>query len=351
MTPGENRFGFRAFDTDGKAASVDGVILYTPNPVTLNGCADIEKRIEYGQTEAPADFTVIANDGCGGAQVFCSHESGSLFPLGTSQVTCGASDTCGSSAECSFKVNVVAGAAPTATATSTSIATATPTSPATATPTPVNTLTPEPRPASQPVSCASDQVRVQVTCGIATPVLLWSPNHKFEDVGHTAAASASCEGAEPASPPAASLTGTTVWADEPEVSVPGDGSGNFAPDTRISGSIISVRSERRGTEDGRVYLLISHGSDGVGHESRACCTVVVPHSKSSASIALVNAQAAAARATCEQTGAAPSGFFQHGLSRSINRSGNESETSSGVDAKDRNQKGVKKPGKRDRRLI
>ena len=42
------------------------------------------------------------------------------------------------------------------------------------------------------------------------------------------------------------------------------------------------------------------------------CNVVVPHDQSKASIAAVNAMAAAATATCQATGAAPAGYFPIG---------------------------------------
>jgi hypothetical protein len=56
------------------------------------------------------DFTVTATDNCGGpVSIVCTPPSGSFFPVGTTSVTCVASDGCGNSSSCSFNVIVQAG--------------------------------------------------------------------------------------------------------------------------------------------------------------------------------------------------------------------------------------------------
>lgn len=100
-----------------------------------------------------------------------------------------------------------------------------------------------------------------------------------------------------------------VFGDEDDEMATGDG--NFSPDARNIGiGTLRLRAERRGDADGRVYLIVVRVTDGAGNASFSCATVVVPHSKSAASIASANAQAAAARAFCESHGGMPpAGYF------------------------------------------
>jgi hypothetical protein len=48
----------------------------------------------------------VASDNCPGQSVVCNPPSGSTFPVGTTTVTCTATDTSGNTATCSFTVNV-----------------------------------------------------------------------------------------------------------------------------------------------------------------------------------------------------------------------------------------------------
>ena len=55
-------------------------------------------------------------------------------------------------------------------------------------------------------------------------------------------------------------------------------------------------------------------TDAAGNKAHSCATVVVPHATKRASIASVNAQAAAAKAFCEANdGGAPPGFVMIGI--------------------------------------
>ncbi|MCC2670866.1 MAG: hypothetical protein K0Q72_3337, partial [Armatimonadetes bacterium] len=56
---------------------------------------------------AVVPFTVNASDNCPSVTVACSRNSGSVFPLGTSVVTCTATDAAGNTATCTFTVTVV----------------------------------------------------------------------------------------------------------------------------------------------------------------------------------------------------------------------------------------------------
>jgi hypothetical protein len=56
------------------------------------------------------DFTVTATDNCPHpVSLVCTPPSGSVFPVGTNTVTCVATDGCGNTSQCSFKVIVVTG--------------------------------------------------------------------------------------------------------------------------------------------------------------------------------------------------------------------------------------------------
>jgi len=56
-----------------------------------------------------ANFTTTASDNCPGVVVVCNPPSGSSFPVGTTTVTCTATDATGNTATCSFTVSVFSG--------------------------------------------------------------------------------------------------------------------------------------------------------------------------------------------------------------------------------------------------
>jgi hypothetical protein len=148
-----------------------------------------------------------------------------------------------------------------------------------------------------PVSIG-DTIAPIVTCGTAISTL--DPtNHDLINVGLSTSSSDICAGSPPVT--------LSVFSDEDDASL---GSGNASPDaTDIGTETLRLRAERAGTGDGRVYLIVAKTDDGSGNTAHDCCTVTVPHGTSSASIALANAQAAAARTSCLANGAAPSSFF------------------------------------------
>jgi hypothetical protein len=121
------------------------------------------------------------------------------------------------------------------------------------------------------------------------------------NIGLTATAIDVCSGPLP----------VTVAVSGDEDDEMGPGAGNFSPDAKSLGSgTLRLRSERIGGSNGRVYLIVPKAIDGSGNAGFNCCTVVVPHSRSKASIASVNAQAATSRAFCQANGGgAPPGYF------------------------------------------
>jgi hypothetical protein len=60
-----------------------------------------------GNTSTIANFPqIVANDNCPGVTVACTPPSGSLFPVGTTTVSCVATDMAGNKASCTFPVSV-----------------------------------------------------------------------------------------------------------------------------------------------------------------------------------------------------------------------------------------------------
>ncbi|MCH8871177.1 HYR domain-containing protein, partial [candidate division KSB1 bacterium] len=70
--------------------------------------ADITVDNDAGQGGAVVNFTVTATDNCdSNVNVVCTPASGSTFPVGTTTVSCTATDDAGNQASCSFDVTVV----------------------------------------------------------------------------------------------------------------------------------------------------------------------------------------------------------------------------------------------------
>lgn len=141
-----------------------------------------------------------------------------------------------------------------------------------------------------------DNEAPEVACSVATDSL-WSPNHKLNDVGLTYDV---VDNVDPN--PSVSVQ---VYSDEPQV---GEGDGSTDSDATDDGEVLSLRSERSGNGDGRVYLIIVTATDESGNVGYDCCTVTVPKSKSKKHVAAVEAQALDARAECLITGEVPAGF-------------------------------------------
>jgi uncharacterized membrane protein len=210
--------------------------------------ANITQPNDPGQCGAIVNYPAPSSAGTCGV-VTCSPASGSFFPVGTTTVTC--STTAGPS--CSFNVTV-------------------------------NDTQP---PSVSPITVASSS--------------LWPPNHDLINVGLAGGSfSDNCHGA---------TRQVLVFGDEDDETPTGDG--NFSPDAKdLNIGTLRLRSERKGDADGRVYLIVVKVTDAAGNMSFRCATVVVTHDQSKASIASVNAQAAAARAYCDSHGGAPPpGYF------------------------------------------
>ena len=98
---------------------------------------------------------------------------------------------------------------------------------------------------------------------------LWPPNHKYMDIQIMGVT-------DPDGDPV-TITITGITQDEP-IDAIGKGDGNTTPDGMGVGTdTASVRAEREGTGNGRVYAISFTATDPVGAECSGTVTVCVPH--------------------------------------------------------------------------
>jgi hypothetical protein len=107
---------------------------------------------------------------------------------------------------------------------------------------------------------------------VASPSCLWPPNHVFVDIG--------IEGVTDADDDPISISVTSITSDEPTASDKGSGGAQHAPDAAISEGAASVRAERSGQGDGRVYT-INFIADDETDQTEGSVTVAVPHDQKS----------------------------------------------------------------------
>jgi len=104
-----------------------------------------------------------------------------------------------------------------------------------------------------------------------TPDTLWPANHKMQAVSVVVTAADACD---PAAPMCRIVS---VTSNEP---VDGAGDGHTAPDWEVTGdSMLSLRAERSGGGDGRVYTIEVECTDAAGNASSASAVVTVPHDR------------------------------------------------------------------------
>jgi hypothetical protein len=123
---------------------------------------------------------------------------------------------------------------------------------------------------------------VSPTCSAAqaNPAALWSPNHQFVPITIT--------GVTDPSGLAVKITVTGVTQDEP---VNAKGDGNTSPDAVIHDGAASVRAERSGNGNGRVYQLSFKADNGQGGVCTGTVKVSVPHSMHKGATAIDDGQA------------------------------------------------------------
>jgi hypothetical protein len=152
--------------------------------------------------------------------VACDWPSGSSFPLGSTLVTCKATDAAGNSAECTFTVNVI-------------------------------DITP---PSFRDL--------------VANPSQLWPPNHKMADINLSLDVEDICSEVE-------------CWIDRvtSNEDINGRGDGNTQPDWVADGLNLQLRAERAGPLSGRVYTVHVKCMDASGNMASRSVEVTVPHDR------------------------------------------------------------------------
>jgi hypothetical protein len=125
---------------------------------------------------------------------------------------------------------------------------------------------------------------------------LWPPNGDLVNIGLMASTTGNC----------APTMSVKVYSNEDDQTPE---SGNSPDAKNIAPGTLRLRSERTGSGDGRVYLIIVQATDSGGHTAYAAATVVVPHGQDDASIQAVNAAAASAKSyALSHGGTAPPGY-------------------------------------------
>jgi uncharacterized repeat protein (TIGR01451 family) len=96
-----------ATDPNGNSSSCNfHVTVQDTEPPKITCPSDITTNADPGVCAAVVKFVVSASDNCSVASVVCSPPSGSSFPVGTTLVTCTATDSSGNMSSCSFNVTV-----------------------------------------------------------------------------------------------------------------------------------------------------------------------------------------------------------------------------------------------------
>jgi hypothetical protein len=251
-----------------------------------------------GPTGAEVAFEAAAD---GGIAISCLPQSGSLFPVGTTPVSCTAIGVSGG-----FKVTVVDTTIPTLllpapiTAAATSADGAVVSFSASATDLVDGPLTVECTPPSgatfalgtTTVNCFATDSHFNTSNGsftvtvvdmtaplivniTATPNVLWPPNHQLVPV--TIAVTA-IDNVDPG--PISRIYAIT--SNEPVV---GAGSGTTSFDWQITGQLtVDLRAERSGSGNGRLYTIHIECIDEAGNRSTGIVTVLVPHDQRQRSV-------------------------------------------------------------------
>jgi hypothetical protein len=228
------------------------------------------------------------------------------YPLGTTQVAYTARDEAGNAAACSSAITVRDTLAPSITCPAPIVAECTGNGGAQVTPGvatardvctaaavtgpsaghyPLGTTTVTYRAedsAGNQASCASTIQVVDHSGPVVTvtnPNPLWPPNHKYRTVSLSdcgVVVQDACEGKLDLATARAAIT--CVTSDEPPNST---GDGNTGNDIVIvNATTVTLRGERKGKGDGRVYEIHFRVSDASGHTATGVCPVAVPHDQS-----------------------------------------------------------------------
>ncbi|MBD3299571.1 MAG: HYR domain-containing protein [candidate division Zixibacteria bacterium] len=96
-----------AYDDAGNVDSCQFVVCVTDDEIPTISCPeDILVEVPCGDTGAVVEYSTTYDDNCPGATLECVPPSGSVFPIGTTDVLCTVTDAAGNTNECTFKVTV-----------------------------------------------------------------------------------------------------------------------------------------------------------------------------------------------------------------------------------------------------
>jgi uncharacterized repeat protein (TIGR01451 family) len=165
------------------------------------------------------------------------------------------------------------------------------------------TLDPNPSNNASTASVTASNPAPVVTAAVATSLLASTNTPALVNVGLSASVSdGACA--------APTVSSVDVFGDEND-ETPIARDEVYSPDAADIGVVtLRLRAERVKNLDGRVYLIVVKAVDAAGGVAFATATVVVPQKPSPASVASVNAQAAAAKSYADANGGSPPpGFF------------------------------------------
>jgi hypothetical protein len=282
--------------------------VYTPDETAPVITCPADTTIECADTSGFAvEFDAIVEDDCDPSpQLSCDYESGAVFLIGETLVTCTATDASGNTSECSFTVTVVEAEPPVIKCPADTTVECTGDGSAVVEfevtveskcDSNVVAVCDPPSGSSFPlgetvVNCsATDRFGNTVECSLKVYVedttpptidfisvsksYLWPPNHRMHDVMVMAEATDICDSA-----PVCYVYDVT--SDEP---INGTGDGNTEPDYEIvADNMVRLRAERAGPQDGRVYTIHVRCEDASGNSADGTIEVIVPHDRGHAAM-------------------------------------------------------------------
>lgn len=312
---GTTTVAFTASDAAGNSASCSSSVTVVDTTAPAISCpAAFTAECTGNGSASVTPGSAWSADICGAVAV--TNPDTASFALGTTTVNYSATDAQGLSATCSSDITVVDTTAPAITCPDTVVAECTGKNSASVTPAPASASDicgavsiSSPAAASFPVGStsltytATDAQGLSSTCSAAVQVVdttapavtaagagaMWPPNHKYTtislaDCGIQVADV--CNGSM--SLAAANAEITCVTSDEVE-DANGNGDGNTKQDIVIvNGTTVTLRAEREGTGDGRLYKIGFRVKDASGNFTDGVCTVGTPHDQSAAGSVIVD---------------------------------------------------------------